>query len=259
MIDPSHSDVPDPNHGTPNDPHDHDRIAHSFEDEVFHGLRRQRNRRMATAAAAMGLAALSVGALAAAMPFKEVRPYLVMVDRTTGEAERVERVAPLDLAEREAVRQAELVRYVTDRETYDPADNATRIPEVLGHSREQARASLVALWTAGARDYPPDVYAADARVTVTIVSVALLTEDEVGGTAQVRFRKALRQDGEAPVERDFVATVGFRFEPRVERNLEAVWANPLGFLITSYRTDAETLAPRSAGRHESAGPTPSTG
>ena len=49
-----------------------------------------------------------------------------------------------------------------------------------------------------------------------------------------------------PVERDFVATVGFAFEPRVERNLETVWRNPLGFAVTSYRVDAETLAPRRA-------------
>ena len=219
-------------------------VAHSFQDEVFFQLRRQRNRWMATAVVALLLALASVGTLFAVMPLKEVRPYLVMVDRTTGEAEKVVRVAPVDLAEEEAVRQAELVRYVTDRETYDPADNGTRIPEVLSHSRDQARRSLVALWTAGAEGYPPSVYAAQARVTVTVVSVALLSETDTGGTAQVRFRKTLRQAGERPVERDFVATVGFAFEPRVERNLETVWANPLGFTVTSYRVDAETLAPR---------------
>ena len=219
-------------------------VAHSFQDEVFFQLRRQRNRWMATAVVALLLALASVGTLFAVMPLKEVRPYLVMVDRTTGEAEKVVQVAPVDLAEEEAVRQAELVRYVTDRETYDLADNGTRIPEVLSHSRDQARRSLVALWTAGAEGYPPSVYAAQARVTVTVVSVALLSETDTGGTAQVRFRKTLRQAGERPVERDFVATVGFAFEPRVERNLETVWANPLGFTVTSYRVDAETLAPR---------------
>lgn len=221
-------------------------IAHSFQDEVFFQLRRQRNGWMATAITALILAFGSVGTLFAVLPLKEVRPYLVMVDRTTGEAEKVVQVQAVDLAEEDAVRQAELVRYVTDRETYDPADNGTRIPEVLSHSREQARRSLVALWTAGAENYPPAVYADRARVTVTIVSVALLTETAEGGTAQVRFRKRLRQPGEKPVERDFVATVGFAFEPRVERNLETVWRNPLGFAVTSYRVDAETLAPRRA-------------
>lgn len=225
---------------------DQARIAHSFEDEVFFGLRSQRNRWMAVAICALLLALGSIGTLFVVLPLKEVRPYVVMVDRTTGEAEKIVQVQAVDLAEREAVRQAELVRYVTKRETYDPADNGTRIPEVLSHSRDQARRSLVALWTAGAENYPPAVYADRARVTVTIVSVALLTETAAGGTAQVRFRKTLRQPGEKPVERDFVATVGFAFEPRVERNLETVWRNPLGFAVTSYRVDAETLAPRRA-------------
>ena len=221
-------------------------VAHSFEDEVFFQLRGQRNRWMGVAIVSLVLAVAAIGTLFALLPLKEVRPYLVMVDRTTGEAEKVVQVRAVDLAEREAVRQAELVRYVTDRETYDPADNATRIPEVLARSRDQARRTLVALWTAGAENYPPAIYEDRARVTVTIVSVALLTETEDGGTAQVRFRKTLERVGENPVVRDFVATVGFAFEPRVERNLETVWRNPLGFTVTSYRVDAETLAPRRA-------------
>ena len=221
-------------------------VAHSFQDEVFFQLRLQRNRWMWTALLSLGLALASVGTLLALVPLKEVRPYLVMVDRTTGEAEKVVQIRAVDLAEEEAVRQAELVRYVTDRETYDPTDNGTRIPEVLSHSRDQARRSLVALWTAGAEGYPPTVYADRARVDVTVVSIAFLSETSEGGTAQVRFRKTLLQPGERPVERDFVATIGFVFEPRVERNLETVWRNPLGFTVTSYRVDAETLAPRSS-------------
>ena len=41
-----------------------------------------------------------------------------------------------------------------------------------------------------------------------------------------------------------MATIGFAFRPRVERTLEQVWANPLGFTVTRYRVDAETLRPR---------------
>jgi type IV secretion system protein VirB8 len=41
-----------------------------------------------------------------------------------------------------------------------------------------------------------------------------------------------------------VATVGFAFQPKVERNLQAVWKNPLGFIVKNYRVDAETLSPR---------------
>ncbi len=221
-----------------------DEIAYSFEDEVFFQLQTQRNRWMIVAIIALMLAVGCVGVVLALMPLKEIRPYVVMVDKTTGEAEKIVQVQPLNLSEREAVRQAELVAYVSDRETYDAFDNETRIPDVLTRSRDQARNSLVALWTRGSESYPPTIYAARSRVRVTIVSITLLT----GKTAQVRFRKTLETEGEKPVERDFVATVGFAFNPRVERNLEAVWSNPLGFLVTNYRVDAETLTNRKSSK-----------
>ena len=219
-----------------------EQVAYTFEDEVFFQLRSQRNRWMVVAVLALIMAVVAMGTVVALLPLKEVKPFVVMVDRTTGAAEKIVQVRPVSLAEQEAVRQAELVSYVTDRETYDIADNQTRIPEVLTRSRDQARSSLVALWTKGNENYPPEIYKTRSRLLVKIVSITLLTET----TAQVRFRKTLESEGERPVERDFVATVGFVFEPRVERNLEDVWKNPLGFVVTNYRVDAETLSNRGA-------------
>lgn len=219
-----------------------EQVAYTFEDEVFFQLRSQRNRWMIVAVLALIMAVVAMGAVVALLPLKEVKPFVVMVDRTTGAAEKIVQVRPVSLGEQEAVRQAELVSYVTDRETYDIADNKERIPDVLTRSKDQARSSLVALWTKGSENYPPDIYTTRSRLLVKIVSIALLNE----GTAQVRFRKTLETEGERPVERDFVATVGFVFEPRVERNLEDVWKNPLGFIVTNYRVDAETLSNRGA-------------
>jgi type IV secretion system protein VirB8 len=222
-------------------------IAHTFEDEVFFQLRSQRNRWMIIAVLALSMAVVAMGVVLALLPLKEIRPYVVMVDRTTGAAEKIVQVRPVSLAEQEAVRQAELVSYVTDRETYDISDNETRIPEVLTRSHDQARSSLVALWTRGNENYPPDIYTTRSRLLVEIVSITLLTEK----TAQVRFRKTLETEGEKPVERDFVATVGFEFKPKIERNLQSVWKNPLGFIVTNYRIDAETLSSRGADRKAS--------
>lgn len=224
-----------------------DDVAYTFEDEVFFQLRSQRNRWMVVAVLALIMAVVAMGVVLSLLPLKEIRPYVVMVDKTTGEAEKIVQVRPVDLSEQEAVRQAELVSYVTDRETYDVADNETRIPDVLSRSQGQARSSLISLWTRGTAAYPPTRYSSRSRLKVTIVSITLLTET----TAQVRFRKTLETQGEKPVERDFVATVGFAFQPRVERNLEAVWKNPLGFVVTNYRIDAETLSPRGANRENS--------
>lgn len=219
-----------------------EQVAYTFEDEVFFQLRSQRNRWMVVAVLALIMAVVSMGAVVALLPLKEVKPFVVMVDKTTGTAEKVVQVRPVSLDEQEAVRQAELVSYVTDRETYDIADNQTRIPDVLTRSQEQARNSLVALWTKGSENYPPEIYKTRSRLLVKIISIALLTET----TAQVRFRKTLETEGEKPILRDFVATVGFNFQPRVERNLEDVWKNPLGFIVTNYRVDAETLSNRGA-------------
>lgn len=219
-----------------------EQVAYAFEDEIFFQLRSQRNRWMAVAVFALILAVVSMGTVIALLPLKEVKPYVVMVDRTTGEAEKIVQVRPVSLVEQEAVRQAELVSYVIDRETYHISDNQTRIPDVLGRSQEQARSSLVSLWTKGNENYPPDIYTTRSRLIVKVISITLLTEQ----TAQVRFRKKLETEGENPVERDFVATVGFEFQPKVERNLESVWKNPLGFVVTNYRIDAETLSNRGA-------------
>ena len=218
------------------------RAGDRFAEEVFFSLRRQRNVFMWTSLLCLVIALVAVTAVLGLTPLKEVRPYVVMVDSTTGEAEKIVEVRPVGLGEEEAVRQAELVRYVVDRETYDVADNAERIPDVLSRSADQAEDALRALWTPAAEAYPPNLHGHETLLRVVVLSVTLLDED----TAQVRFRKTREAKGEKPISRDFVATLGFEFRPRVERRLEAVWANPLGFTVTNYRIDAETLSERNS-------------
>ena len=215
-------------------------VADSFEVEVFFNLRRQRTVFGIIALCSTIVAAGCVGALLLVLPLREVRPYVVTVDELTGQSQLIVQTRPTDLAGEDAIREAELVRYVTDRETYDAHDNARRIPDVLIRSTGQAATSLRGLWNTNNPDYPPDLYGREALITVRITSISQLDPN----TAQVRFTRRLEEPGARPVERDFVATVGFQFNPRVERRLELVWRNPLGFQVTGYRVDAETLQPR---------------
>lgn len=212
-------------------------VAQRFEDEVFFGLQRWAALFGWLAGLSLATALCAVAAMVFMLPLKEIRPYVVMVDRQTGESELVVSTRPADLAETDAVRQAELVRYVSEREIYDTADNRERIPAVLATSQGQAATSFRALWTKEADQYPPATYGEDSLIRVRVRSVAILND----ATAQVRFTRTLEQPGMQPVVRVFVATVGFAFQPRVERTLEAVWQNPLGFTVTSYRIDTETL------------------
>ena len=217
-----------------------EQTAEAFENEVFFSLRRQRNLGWVVGALGMAIGLAAVTTLALTMPLKETRPYVVMVDRATGESEQIVSVRPTSLDDQRAVLEAELVRYVTNRETYDPNDNPQRIPLVDGMSQGQAQTSLRAIWNRGSEQYPPTLYGGETVITTRIRSVSVLDED----TAQVRFVRRLEREGIAPVERDFVAVVGYAFEPRTERTLDQVWRNPLGFTVTGYRIDAETLDPR---------------
>lgn len=76
--------------------------VHRFEDEVFFGLQRRAALFGWMAGLSLGIALCAVGAMIVMLPLKEIRPYVVMVDRQTGESELVVSTRPADLAETDA-------------------------------------------------------------------------------------------------------------------------------------------------------------
>ena len=103
-------------------------VAQRFEDEVFFGLQRRAALFGWFAGLSLAVALCAVGAMVFMLPLKEIRPYVVMVDRETGESELVVSTRPADLAETDAVRQAELVRYVSERGPTTPPTTASASP-----------------------------------------------------------------------------------------------------------------------------------
>jgi type IV secretion system protein VirB8 len=161
-----------------------------------------------------------------------------VVDKETGEMDRVAAVQALTLSESDAIIQANLVAYVDDRETYDLTDGEQRINSVLDRSDGDAARTLRDLWSSTNEDYPITVYGREAKIEVVIKSVNQIER----GVAQVRFTRTLRRPRDTrTVTRSYVATVGYDFQPETRQRLQDVWANPLGFVVTSYRVDAETL------------------
>jgi type IV secretion system protein VirB8 len=215
---------------------------HAFEDELFFALRQQRNNWAKIAIGSMAGVLLSLGCLVAILPFNQPVPFVVMVDKTTGEAEKLVQVRPATLDQQDAVRQAELVSYVVDRETYDPADNKERIPDVMNRSSGNAADTLSQLWSSTSPQYPPSVYGDDVRVRVVVKSISIspATHKNTPDLARVRITKLREEKGRGTAERTFVATVGYLFQPKETAKLERVWKNPLGFNVVSYRIDAET-------------------
>lgn len=212
----------------------------SFEADLILGPRRRE--RIAYAVAAAGVVVGLAGFLGAVslLPLKTIQTHVVVVDKTSGQLDRVAAVQDMTLDENEAIIQANLVTYVDQRETYDLSDSEGRINAVLGRSDGDAARTLTELWTSSNDDYPITVYGPDAKIDVIIKSVNQIRPD----VAQVRFTKTLRLPrDQRRVTRGYVATVGFEFRPETKQRLQDVWANPLGFVVTQYRVDAETLEP----------------
>ncbi|NEJ25848.1 type IV secretion system protein [Rhizobium leguminosarum] len=215
---------------------------HAFEDELFFNLREQRNNWAKIAGLAATSTVLSLVALIIILPFKEIKPYVVMVDKATGEAENIVQVRPASLKLQEALLRAELFRYVSERETYDPADNSTRIRDVMDRSSDDAAETLTQTWRPGSAQYPPEIYGDHIRVRVVIRSVSPIPSEgrNKGDLAQVRFTKVREEKGRDAVRLNFIATVRYQFKPQVKATLKSVWKNPLGFSVLSYRIDGET-------------------
>jgi type IV secretion system protein VirB8 len=217
---------------------------HAFEDEIFFSLRKQRNNWAKMAIASMAMAIIALLGLVLVLPLKDIRPYVVLVDKTTGEAEKVVEVRPASIEQQDAVLQAELVSYVSDREIYDKADSVTRITDVMGRSEEQAAETLAKEWDSSSPNYPPTLYK-ESRVLVTVKSISITPseKDPKQGVASVRIVKQREEGGRVLVERPYIVTVGYAFKPAVSAALQTVWKNPLGFTAVTYRVDAETVDP----------------
>ncbi|MHA6268346.1 VirB8 family type IV secretion system protein [Aliiroseovarius sp. CAU 1755] len=210
----------------------------AFEADFIYGPRRRE--RVAYFIAAAGVIIGLAGFLGAVslFPLKSVETFVVVVDKETGEMDRVSQVAALTLDESDAIIQANLVAYVDDRETYDLTDGEQRINSVLDRSEGDAARTLRDLWSSTNEDYPITVYGREAKIDVIIRSVNQIE----AGVAQVRFTRTLRRERDTrTVTRPYVATLAYEFRPETRQRLQDVWANPLGFVVTSYRVDAETL------------------
>ena len=208
-----------------------------IEEELVYGARRRELFWQKLGLAGLGFGAL--GCLAAALVAildVDPAPMIVPFDSETGMALPNAAVEAVSLAERPAIIEAQVFRYVTDRETYNQLDNDLRVARVLSHSDGAASASLRALWTSGSEAYPPDTYGEDARLEVEILSITLISANR----AQVRLRKRLSSPRGSQTGL-FTATLLFAFRPEERRSIDEVWQNPFGFTVTEYAVRSDRL------------------
>ena len=183
------------------------------------------------------IAAVAVLTLLVMMPLKSTTPYLFMVNEETGATQRLAEVQPMDISEQMAVVQANVVRYVIDRETYDTFDNDTRVRSILNLSEGNAAQTLRAIWANPNENatHPDKVYGETVRIKTTVTGVTMLSD----AIAQVFITRTRLQAGQPPIESRGIATVGFFFDPAGVKSVAQIWENPLGFRVKDYRLDAQ--------------------
>lgn len=208
-----------------------------IEEELVYGARRRELFWQKLGVTGLGFGAL--GCLAAALVAildTDPAPLIVPFDSETGMALPNAVVEAVTLTERPAIIEAQIYRYVTDREAYNQLDNDLRVAHVLSQSDGAAATSLRALWTSGHEDYPPQNYGEDARLEVEILSITLISANR----AQVRLRKRLSAPRGSQTGL-FTATLMFAFRPEERRAIDDVWQNPFGFTVTEYAIRSDRL------------------
>jgi len=208
-----------------------------IEEELIYGARRREKLWQKLAFVGLSFGVLGcLGGMAVAVLDVDPAPVVVPYDPNTGMALPNASVGAVRVTENQAVIEAAVFRYVTQRETYNQLDNDLRVRGVLAMSDGNAAASLRELWNSASESYPPNVYGPEARLDVEILSINRIGDNR----ATVRLRKRLtsQQGVQAGL---FTVTLMFDFRPEERRQIDEVWTNPFGFTVTEYAIRSDRM------------------
>lgn len=211
------------------------KAAEEFYEEGYRRVRASRDRAWIMAAAFGVLAGLAMLAVAFLAPLKRTDVVPVVVDRSTGEAHIETQLAGQTISQQEAVRKADLAMYVIARESFDRA----LLKQYYGTVQSRSTDSVLKPWLAQFQTGTPDsVYAKYPSSTARSIDVrsVVLLGDSLG---QVHFTAILAKATEVSTE-NYIASVEFQYV-NAKADLAQRLRNPLGFVVTSYRVDQESL------------------
>ncbi len=189
---------------------------------------------------ACGLTALSWLALVLLVPLKTVEPYVVTVDKNSGQTQVVNVLNQETgtVAEQEVIDNYWLANYLRWREVYDWYTLQNDYNNTLAFSHPEVQKEYASIFEG---DNALDVqWGKRIKATVNILSIV---NDADNHMATIRFEKNIKavdsqNDGETSV---WVATVGYRYVPDKAMNDQQRLTNPLAFEVTSYRVDPERV------------------
>ncbi|CAN7755613.1 type VI secretion protein [Ensifer sp. NM-2] len=207
----------------------------SWEAELYRKERRSRKIAWTVATVAGFSTLLSLSALNLLVPLKQFEAVVVIADKTTGFVEVARSLNESKLSENDAIKTANIVRYIRARETYDPRALKDNYDLAQLYSTGQAASDLRHDFEPANPQSKDKMLGRNTRIAVTIKSVSFLNSS----TATVRFSTETRRDNTLRREH-WVSVVRFRYTTAPLKN-EYRFDNPLGFQATEYRRDQESL------------------
>ena len=209
--------------------------ASTWDQEIIANALLSRKRAWIFAFICMGISILSLLTLILILPLKTFEPYVVTVDRSTGYLEVSKGLKNLTLSEDEAVTEANLVKYVSLREQYNPAILQQNYEAVSNMSDEQALKEYRELWAENNPNNPSRKMRDRGSIDIKIKSVSFINDK----TASVRFLREVRENDRLRVS-EWNAIIQFRYSQK-PMQMKDRFSNPLGFQVTNYRVNPEVL------------------
>lgn len=182
------------------------------------------------------IAALSVIAVMLLTPLKQVEPFVIRVDNTTGIVDVVKSLRNSTTEYNEAITKYFIAEYIHAREGYSrPLAESNYSAVTLMSDTNERRQYEVYFDPIKNPKSPLNVYNTNGSVEAKIKSISFLKKN----TAAIRYLR-VQHVGTTTTQSDWIATVNFRYvnSPQSEQAREI---NPLGFLVADYRTDPETV------------------
>jgi type IV secretion system protein VirB8 len=184
------------------------------------------------------LAILLAAALVLLIPLKRIEPYLVRVDSSTGIVDNVVRVDETRLSGDDAIRRYFVRRYVALRENYTRLQIEPAFREMALLTAPAERDALRKTFAFAAETSPYKRFGELGTREIVIKTSPPIAPNVI----QVRFVATERLHGITRVSHH-VATVEFEFQHVKDRESRVLDVNPLGFVVTRYRSDLEAVAP----------------
>ncbi len=207
----------------------------TWEQEIIANAFQSRSRAWFLSFFCMGIALLSLITLLLILPLKTFEPYVVTVDRNTGYLEVTKGLYQGNLTQDEAITQANLVKYVSLRESYNPSILRENYDILSLMSQGVDVLVYQIMWNGKNPHNPSMVLGRKAAIDIKIQSVSFLNDK----TASLRFQRELKENNQTKVSY-WTAIIDYQYVQKPVK-MEDRFLNPLGFQVTNYRVNPEIL------------------